>query len=78
MDGERRSHFIEECLQLADEAKRMAEKPGISSEEKADLLEVERGWLTMGRTRRFRALSQLGMSGYENIVCLARYETAPF
>jgi hypothetical protein len=53
MDGERRSHFIEECLQLADEAKRMAEKPGISSEEKADLLEVERGWLTMGRTRRF-------------------------
>jgi hypothetical protein len=53
MAGERRSHFIEECLRLADEAKRMAEKPGISPGEKADLLEVEKRWLTMGRTRQF-------------------------
>ena len=49
MAVEQRSHSIEECYRLAAEARRMAEKPGVSPAERADLLEVERRWLSLAR-----------------------------
>jgi hypothetical protein len=51
MAGERRIYSIEECFRLAAEARRMAEKPGISQAEKDDLLGVERRWLALARGR---------------------------
>jgi hypothetical protein len=51
MAGERRIYSIEECYRLAAEARRMAEKPGVSPAEKADLLEVEAQWLSLARSR---------------------------
>jgi hypothetical protein len=40
---------IEECYRRAAEARRMAEMPDIASAERADLLEVERRWLSLAR-----------------------------
>jgi hypothetical protein len=40
---------IEECYRRAAEARRMAEMPGMTSTERADLLEVERRWLSLAR-----------------------------
>jgi hypothetical protein len=40
---------IEECYRLAAEARRPAEMPGMTSTERADLLEVERRWLSLAR-----------------------------
>jgi hypothetical protein len=40
---------IEECYRRAAEARRMAEMPDITSAERADLLEVERRWLSLAR-----------------------------
>jgi hypothetical protein len=40
---------IEECFRRAAEARRMAEMPGITSAERADLLEVEGRWLSLAR-----------------------------
>jgi hypothetical protein len=51
MAGERRIHSVEECYRLAAEARRMAEKQGVSPAEKADLLEVEAQWLSLARSR---------------------------
>jgi hypothetical protein len=38
---------IEECFRRAAEARRLAEGPGITEAERADLLEVERTWLDL-------------------------------
>jgi hypothetical protein len=46
MAVEHGSHLVEECHRLAAEARRMAEKPGVSPAEKADLLDVEAQWLS--------------------------------
>ena len=40
---------IEECFRRAAEARRMAEMADITSAERADLLEVERRWLSLAR-----------------------------
>jgi hypothetical protein len=53
MAGERRIHLVGEYFRLATEARRMAERPGVSPAERADLLEVEERWLTIGRSRQF-------------------------
>jgi hypothetical protein len=51
MTVEHRSRLIEECYRLAAEARRMADTPGVSEAEKADLLEVEQRWLAIARSR---------------------------
>jgi hypothetical protein len=38
---------IEECFRRAAEARRLAEGPGITEAERADLVEVERTWLDL-------------------------------
>ena len=45
MTAEHEDRLIEECHRHAEEARRLANVPGITPEEKADLLEVERTWL---------------------------------
>jgi hypothetical protein len=40
---------VEECYRRAAEARRIAGTPGITAAEKADLLEVERRWLSLAR-----------------------------
>jgi hypothetical protein len=40
---------IAECYRRAAEARRIAEAPGITGAERADLLEVERRWLSLAR-----------------------------
>jgi hypothetical protein len=43
--AERVQYSVEECYRHAEEARRLANTPGIAPEEKADLLKVERTWL---------------------------------
>jgi hypothetical protein len=50
MAGEQ-SNLVKECLRLAAEVRRIANLPGITPEEKADLLEVEERWLSLARAR---------------------------
>jgi hypothetical protein len=38
-------YSVEECYRHAEEARRLANTPGIAPEEKADLLKVEQTWL---------------------------------
>jgi hypothetical protein len=45
------SYLVEECYRLADEARRLANIPGITAEEKTDLIEVEQRWLSIARAR---------------------------
>jgi hypothetical protein len=40
---------VEECYRRAIEARRIAKTPGVTAAEKADLLEVERRWLSLAR-----------------------------
>jgi hypothetical protein len=54
MAGERMSHLVEECHRRAAEARRMADTPGITPDERDDLLEVERRWLSLARSRQER------------------------
>jgi hypothetical protein len=42
---------VEECYRRATEARRIADGPGVGEAEKADLLEVERRWLFLARSR---------------------------
>jgi hypothetical protein len=44
---EHRSHLIEECHRRAAEARRLADTPGVSLDERDDLLVVERRWLSL-------------------------------
>jgi hypothetical protein len=46
------SHLVEECRRRAAEARHMAETPGIMPDERDDLLEVERRWLSLARSRQ--------------------------
>jgi hypothetical protein len=43
---------IEECYRRAAEARRMAEVPDVTRAERADLLDVERRWLSLARGSR--------------------------
>jgi hypothetical protein len=43
---------LEECYRRAAEARRMAETAGATSAERADLLEVERRWLSLARSSK--------------------------
>ena len=52
MTAEHESHLVEECYRRAEEARRLANTPGITPEEKADLLEVERTWLWIAHARQ--------------------------
>jgi hypothetical protein len=52
MAWERRSHVVEECHRRAAEARRMADTPDISPDERHDLLEVEQRWLSIARARQ--------------------------
>jgi hypothetical protein len=45
--AERVQYSVEECYRRAEEARRLANTPGITPEEKADLLKVERSWLSV-------------------------------
>jgi hypothetical protein len=45
---------VEECYRRAAEARRIAGTPGVTAAEKADLLEVERRWLSLARGDRAR------------------------
>jgi hypothetical protein len=47
---------VEECYRRAAEARRIAGTPGVTAAEKADLLEVERRWLSLAREPLNRAL----------------------
>src|SRR5258707_15654801 len=47
MTVEHRSHLIEECHRRAAEARRLADTPGASLDERDDLLVVERRWLSL-------------------------------
>jgi hypothetical protein len=51
MAGEN-SYSVEECYRRANEARRLADSPGIPPEEKADLIAVERRWLALARSYR--------------------------
>ena len=44
---EHRSHLIEKCHRRAAEARRLADTPGVSLDERDDLLVVERRWLSL-------------------------------
>ena len=44
---EHRSHLIEECHRRAAEARRLADTPGVSLNERDDLLVAERRWLSL-------------------------------
>jgi hypothetical protein len=44
---EHRSHLVEECHRRAAEARRLADTPGVSLDERDDLLVVERRWLSL-------------------------------
>jgi hypothetical protein len=44
---EHRSHLIEECHRRAAEARRLADTPSVSLDERDDLLVVERRWLSL-------------------------------
>jgi hypothetical protein len=44
---ENRSHLIEKCHRRAAEARRLADTPGVSLDERDDLLVVERRWLSL-------------------------------
>jgi hypothetical protein len=44
---EHRSHLIEECHRRAAEVRRLAETPGVSLDERDDLLVAERRWLSL-------------------------------
>ncbi len=46
-------YSVEECYRRAAEARRMADANGVSPAEKADLLEVERRWLSLARYQRY-------------------------
>jgi hypothetical protein len=52
MAAGKQSQFVEECNRLAGEARRLANTPGITPEEKADLLGVEQRWLSIARVRQ--------------------------
>jgi hypothetical protein len=43
---------VEECYRRAAEARRMAETAGATWAERADLLEVERRWLSLARSSK--------------------------
>jgi hypothetical protein len=45
------NYLVKDCYRLADEARRLAQMPGIAPEEKADLLEVQERWLSIARAR---------------------------
>jgi hypothetical protein len=45
--AEGRQNLVEECYRRAAETRRMADANGITPAEKADLLEVERRWLSL-------------------------------
>ena len=47
MTVEHRSPLIEECHRRAAEARRLADTPGVSLDERDDLLVVERRWLSL-------------------------------
>jgi hypothetical protein len=47
------SYLVEECYRLADEARRLANIPGITAEEKTDLIEVEQRWLSIARIKNW-------------------------
>lgn len=46
---------VEECYRRAAEARRIADGPGITPAERADLLEVERRWLSLARSYALEA-----------------------
>ena len=57
MTVEHRSHLIEKCHRRAAEARRLADTPGVSLNERDDLLVAERRWLSLaacfgGRIRK--------------------------
>ena len=45
------NYLVKDCYRLANEARRLAHMPGITPEEKADLLEVQERWLSIARAR---------------------------
>jgi hypothetical protein len=51
MTVEHESDLVEECYRLAADARRMAERPGVSQAQRDDLLEVEAQWLSLARSR---------------------------
>jgi hypothetical protein len=50
MPGRLTHDHVNECYQRAAEARRIADAPGIRPAERADLLEVERRWLSLARS----------------------------
>jgi hypothetical protein len=58
MTAEHESHLVEECYRLAADARRMAEKPGVSPAQRDDLLEVEAQWLSLARSPERESITE--------------------
>lgn len=49
MSGKLTVDQVQECYRRAAEARRMAEAPGVTLAERADLFDVERRWLSLAQ-----------------------------